>query len=86
MGLDSRGNALAVLYLIGPRTADGGLVAFRAPAVKVPIANVDFHQHSITDSHGTWLAGLDGIYLVDANDKVTKVSDETGGTIAGACD
>ncbi len=86
VGLDSRGNALAALFLFGPRTADGGLVAFRAPAVKVPIANVDFHQHSITDNHGTWLAGPDGIYLVDANDKVTKLSDETGGTIAGACD
>jgi len=67
-------------------TAEGGLVAFRAPAVKIPIANVDFHQHSLTDSHGTWLAGPDAIYIVAANDKVTKVSDITGATVAAACD
>jgi hypothetical protein len=47
---------------------------------------VSFTQLSVTDSHGTWLAGLDGIYLLDADDKLTKVSDMTGGTIAGACD
>src|SRR5260370_35157814 len=39
VGLARRGNVLAGLYLIGPRTADAELVAFRAPPDKVPSAN-----------------------------------------------
>jgi len=84
-GLDSRGNPLGVQYIFGGSKVSGGLVAYIAPKFRVPIAHVDFHQFSITDSHGTWLAGPDGIYLLDANDELTKVSDVTGGTVAGGC-
>jgi hypothetical protein len=83
-GLDSQGNPLVVQFLPGG-TDVGGLFAYTAPGVNVLIARASFRQLSITDSHGTWLGGDDGIYLLDANDRLTKVSDVTGGTVAGAC-
>jgi hypothetical protein len=52
---------------------------------RFPIVNGAFKQLGVSDSHGTWLAGEDGIYLLDSNDKIVKVSDVTGGTVAGAC-
>jgi hypothetical protein len=84
-GLDRRGNPLVSLYLFGGSDVPGGLFAYTAPRVRVPISEVSTRQLSITDIHGTWLGGDDGIYLLDANDRLTKVSDVTGGTIAGGC-
>jgi hypothetical protein len=38
-----------------------------------------------TDSNGTWFTAADGIYLLQPNDVLVKVSDVSGGFVAGAC-
>jgi hypothetical protein len=85
VGLDSTANPLVVLYPNGASTNPGLLFVYTAPTVRVPIANLSFTQLGVTDSHGTWLAGADGIYLLDPDDNLTKVSDVTGGNVAGGC-
>jgi hypothetical protein len=84
VGLDSHGNPLVELNRV-PATTPGVLLVYTTPQSRVPIANVGFNHVGVTDSHGTWLAGEDGIYLLDPNDKLTKVSDVTGGNVAGGC-
>ncbi len=83
-GLDTRGSPLVDLIPI-PATTSGVLFVYTTSTERTLIANVGFHEVGVTDSHGTWLAGDDGIYLLDANDKLTKVSDVTGGTVSGGC-
>jgi len=83
-GLDTRGSPLVDLVPI-PATTSGVLFVYTTSTERTLIANVGFHEVGVTDSHGTWLAGDDGIYLLDANDKLTKVSDVTGGTVSGGC-
>jgi hypothetical protein len=61
------------------------LFVYTTLQLSVPIANVGFNHVGIADSHGTWAVGEDGIYLLDPNDKLTKVSDVTGGNVAGGC-
>lgn len=84
VGLDSNGNPLVDLHVF---TAPAGAVLFvyTAPQSRTSLASIAFAQLGVTDRHGTWLAGDDGIYLLDANDHLAKVSDETGGAIAGGC-
>jgi hypothetical protein len=84
LGFDVKGSPLVDLHKV-PATTPGVLFVYTAPQVRIPIANVTFSQQSMTDSHGTWLAGSDGIYLLDINDRLVKVSDVTGGTVAGTC-
>jgi hypothetical protein len=83
-GLDTQGSPLVNLIPI-PATGPGVLFVYTTPTGRTPIASVGLHQVGVTDSHGTWLAGDDGIYLLDVNDKLTKVSDVTGGTVSGGC-
>jgi hypothetical protein len=83
-GLDTHGSPLVDLIPI-PATTLGVLFVYTTSTERTPIANFGFHQVGVTDSHGTWLAGDDGIYLLDANDKLTRVSDVTGGTVSGGC-
>ena len=84
VGLDSKANPLVDLHVF---TAPAGAVLFvyTAPQSRTAIASVALEQLGVTDRHGTWLGGADGIYLLDANDNLVKVSDETGGTVAGGC-
>ena len=85
VGLNTIGNPLVVVYPVGESASPGALFVYKTPTVRAAIANVSFQQLGVTDSHGTWLAGPDGIYLLDAKDKLAKVSDVTGGTVAGGC-
>jgi hypothetical protein len=85
VGLDIKGNPLVVLHPYGAPGDAGVLLVYPAPTVRTPIANLQAAPPSITDRHGTWFTGPDGIYLLDANDRLTKVSDVTGGSIAGGC-
>jgi hypothetical protein len=84
VGLDGKGNPLVDLHVF-TAPASATLFVYAAPQSRRPIASVAFEQLGVTDRYGTWLAGADGIYLLDANDNLVKVSDETGGTVAGAC-
>jgi hypothetical protein len=38
-----------------------------------------------TDSHGTWFTASDGIYLLEPNNVLVKVSNVSGGFVGGAC-
>ena len=84
VGLDGKGNPLVDLHVFTPPTS-ATLFVYTAPQTRRPIASVAFEQLGVTDHHGTWLAGEDGIYLLDAGDNLVKVSNETGGAIAGGC-
>jgi len=61
------------------------LYVYTAPQVRTAIADLEVHHLSITDSHGTWLSGSDGIYLLLSDGTIAKVSTETGGAAAGSC-
>ena len=84
VGLDGQANPLVDLHVF-TSPASAVLYVYRAPQSRTAIASVAFEQLGVTDSHGTWLAAEDGIYLLDANDHLVKVSNETGGTIGGSC-
>jgi hypothetical protein len=85
VGLDGTGDPLVDLHVFST-PASATLFVYTAPQSRRPIASVAFEALGVTDRHGTWLAGGDGIYLLDANDNLLKVSNETGGTVAGGCD
>jgi hypothetical protein len=85
VGLDSSGHPLVVEFPIQASAASPVLYVYTTPTERFPIANIAFRQLSVTDTYGTWLAGPDGIYLLDAGDRLVKVSDVTGGAIAGNC-
>jgi len=83
VGLDANGDPLVDL---GP-AADGSwrLFVYTAPGQGTLIASVTVHQEPISDRYGTWLAGENAIYLLKPGPRLEKVSDVTGGTIAGPC-
>jgi hypothetical protein len=84
VGLDASGNPLVDVY---QEASDSWrLFVYTAPQTRTVIADVNVHEIGITDSHGIWLAGSDGIYLLQAGPKLAKVSDAAGGNIAGRCD
>ena len=64
---------------------DNSLYIFTAPLKGTLIADVNVTYFGSTDSHGTWLAGEDGLYLLVPGPKLRKVSDVTGGNVAGPC-
>ena len=84
VGLDGKGYPLVDLHIFTTPTS-ATLFVYSAPQSRTAIASVAFESLGVTDRHGTWLAGADGIYLLDANDKLAKVSNETGGSVAGGC-
>jgi hypothetical protein len=83
VGLDANGHPLVTVFPIA--SASPVLYVYTSSTSRFPIVDGAFKQLSVSDSHGTWLAGEDGIYLLDSNDKIVKVSDVTGGAVAGAC-
>lgn len=85
VGLDANGHPLVTEFPIPLTSASPVLYVYTTPTSRTAIANGSFKQLTISDSHGTWLAGEDGIYLLDAHNSLVKVSDVTGGTIAGGC-
>jgi hypothetical protein len=85
VGLDASGHPLVTVFPTPLTSASPVLYVYTSPTSRFPIVNGAFKQLGVSDSHGTWLAGEDGIYLLDSNDKIVKVSDVTGGTVAGAC-
>jgi hypothetical protein len=83
VGLDANGNPLVdVMESMGD---NGRLFVYTAPLIRTAIADVNVRAQAITDRHGTWLAGSDGIYLLQPGPKLVKVSEVTGGNIAGPC-
>jgi hypothetical protein len=85
VGLDSKGSPLVDLHIFTP-PASTTLFVYTAPQARTAIASLPFEQVGVTDRHGTWLAATDGIYVLDANDKLVKVSSETSGSVASGCD
>ena len=85
VGLTSKGNPLVVVNRIGASEPTAELFKYTSPTVRTLIAPLSFRQSAVTDNHGTWLTGADGIYLLDPSDKLAKVSDVTGGIVAGGC-
>jgi hypothetical protein len=84
VGLDGKGYPLVDLHVFTTPTSST-LFVYTAPQSRRPIASIAFESLGVTDRHGTWLAAANGIYLVDANDKLVMVSNETGGSVAGGC-
>ena len=85
VGLDGNGHPLLTEFPIPLTSASPVLYVYTTAADRTAIADGSFKQMTVSDSRGTWLAGEDGIYLLDANDRLVKVSDVTGGTVAGGC-
>jgi hypothetical protein len=85
IGLDANGHPLVTEFPIPLTSASPVLYVYTTPTSRTAIAAGSFKQLTVSDGHGTWLAGEDGIYLLDASDTLVKVSDVTGGTVAGAC-
>jgi hypothetical protein len=83
VGLDAGGNPL--VDVSQGSSNSWRLYFYTAPQTRTFIADVNVHQEGVTDSRGTWLAGADGIYLLEPGSKLVKVSDVTGGNIAGPC-
>lgn len=83
VGLDANGNPLVDLGSV--RNDSWRLFVYTAPGNGTLIAPVPVHQEAITDRYGTWLAGEQAIYLLKPGPRLEKVSDVTGGTIAGPC-
>jgi hypothetical protein len=83
VGLDAGGNPL--VDVSQGSSNSWRLYVYTAPQTRTFIADVSVHQEGVTDSHGTWLAGSDGIYRLEPGPKLVKVSDVTGGNIAGPC-
>ncbi len=84
VGLDSKGSPLVALHIFTP-PASTTLFVYTAPQARTAIASLPFEQVGLTDRHGTWLAAADGIYVLDADDKLVKVSNDTSGSVAGGC-
>jgi hypothetical protein len=85
VGLDANGHPLVTEFPIPLTSASPVLYVYTTPTSRIAIANGSFKQPTISDSHGTWLAGEDGMFLLDAHDSLVKVSDVTGGSVAGGC-
>jgi hypothetical protein len=83
VGIDSNGNPL--VDVSQGTNSTWRLFVYTAPQTRTVIADVNVHQLGITDSHGTWLAAEDGVYLLGPGPKLEKASDVTGGNVAGAC-
>jgi hypothetical protein len=83
VGLDSSGNPL--VDVSQGTNSNWRLFVYTAPQTRTVIADVNVHQLGVTDSHGTWLAAEDGIYLLGPGPKLEKVSNVTGGNVGGAC-
>jgi hypothetical protein len=54
------------------------------PTTALPVGLVPRGDIGLTDSQGTWLATPDGLYFLDEQDQLWKVSD-LGGNVAGPC-
>ena len=85
VGLDANGHPLITEFPIPLTSASPILYVYTTATSRTAIFHGSFTQLTVSDSHGTWLAGEDGIYLLDANDRLVKVSDVTGGMVAGGC-
>jgi hypothetical protein len=81
VGLDSSGNPIVDI----DQFDDSWLYVYTAPQTRTLLATVTVRRLVVTDSHGTWLAAEDGIYLLKPGQRLEKVSSVTGGTVAGAC-
>ena len=85
LGTNSVGHPL-VDVVTGYSPRHDSLFVYTAPQVRTFIAGgVIFNQMGVTDGHGTWLGGSDGIYLLQAGAKLVKTSDVTGNSVAGGC-
>jgi len=84
VGIDGSGHPIIDVSqdVSGPKWQ---LEVVTAPQVLTPIATITIHALGVTDSHGTWLAGDDGVYLLRPDSTLVRVSEVTGGNIAGGC-
>jgi len=84
VGIDGRGHPIIDVSpdVPGPKWQ---LEVVSSPQVVTMIATATIHTLGVTDSHGTWLAGDDGVYLLRPDSTLVRVSDVTGGNVAGGC-
>ncbi len=83
VGLDAGGHPL--VNVVRNDDKSERLYVYTAPQTRTLLAQAGFHQPGTIDAHGTWLAGEDGVYLVTKGPKLEKVSNATGGNVAGPC-
>lgn len=84
VGVDPAGRPIIDLSPSGSN-ATWQLVLVNSPSTTSPLGAVTVHDLSVTDGQGTWLGGEDGIYLLRPDSTLVRVSDVTGGNVAGAC-
>jgi hypothetical protein len=86
VALDGRGNPIVDVSR-NPNPMSDTLYDFAHPDQPVAIGMAPFVRldANATDSLGTWFSAVDGIYLLQPNDILVKVSNVSGGFVAGAC-
>ena len=84
VGIDGAGHPIIDVNQ-GANFQDWQLEVLTAPMTATPIAGVHVRSVGVTDNYGTWLAGSDGIYLLRPDSTIVRVSDVTGGNVAGGC-
>jgi len=86
VGVDGSGNPFVLQSSLSGGGQPDVLVMFTSPMNGTPIANGNFSLSSITDAHGSWFSGPDGIYLYSSG-TMRRVSSITSGWgyPAGAC-
>jgi hypothetical protein len=84
MGTDLAGQPLAIVHDFGSSTSE--LVLYTSPGQGVPLGSFPvWFTSSLSDQHGTWIGGQDGIYLFSGVGGLQKVSDVGQGIPAGEC-
>jgi hypothetical protein len=82
VGLDSSGDPLVDVWGTDNKWR---LFVYTAPQVRTLLGAITVREIGLSDSHGTWLAAEDGIYLLVPGPRLEKVSAVTGGNVAGRC-
>jgi hypothetical protein len=83
VGLDSNGDPL--VDVSQGTNSNWRLFVYTAPQVRTLLGAISVSEIGLSDSHGTWLAADDGIYLLVPGPKLLKVSAVTGGNVLGSC-
>ncbi|HVH63282.1 MAG TPA: hypothetical protein VNA65_06755 [Candidatus Dormibacteraeota bacterium] len=89
IGLDHSGHPIVTAQnwtgaAQGPPFGPASLYVFFTPDSSHVIGPEIRGDLGLNDSQGTWLAATDGLYFLDAEDQLFKVSD-VGGNVAGPC-
>jgi hypothetical protein len=86
VALDADGNPIVDISR-NPTPMSGTLYNFAQPDGPVALGAAPFVRlyADATDNQGTWFTAANGIYLLQTNNVLVKVSNVTGGFVAGPC-